>query len=330
MTVVSVIVPVYKVEKYIKRCVDSILAQTFKEFEIILVDDGSPDLCGVICDEYAKNNSFINVVHKENGGLSSARNAGIRAAKGEYLFFVDSDDVLHPNALRLLYDKLISTKSQIAIGSFTRFYEDSKIVFEDTFELETNIFSSEQIIKRLYSRGGNAAQYVSVCGKLFHKELFKDISFPVGKLFEDEYVTYLLYYNAEKLAVTNKVIYFYFVNTQGITGNLTLEKRLDQYDSKWLRICFFKENDFYNLFHIALLDYLKAAQWDLIEYRKNKIQYDYIKGRGFEQQYQDVFNLAIKQKILSFMKDYDFFVLANPKYTFFYRMKRFVLKHFEK
>lgn len=330
MIAISVIVPVYKVEKYIKRCVDSILAQTFKEFEIILVDDGSPDLCGMICDRYAQNNSFINVLHKENGGLSSARNAGIRVAKGEYLFFVDSDDVLHPDTLRLLYDALTLTKSQIAIGSFTRFYEDCQIAFEDTLEFETNILSSEQSIKRIYDSEGNAAQYVSACGKLFHRDLFKKISFPIGKLFEDEYVTYLLYFNAEKITVINKVIYFYFVNTQGITGNLTLKKRLDQYDSKWLRICFFKENNLYNLFHIALLDYLKSAQWDLIECRKTIIQYEYVKERGFEQQYQDVFNLAIKQKILNFMKDYDFFVLANPQYTLFYRIKRFVLKLFEK
>ena len=102
MPTISVIVPVYRVEKYIRRCVDSILAQSFRDYELILVDDGSPDYSGAICDEYATRDPRIRVIHKENGGLSSARNVGIDAASGEYLFFMDSDDIIHPDTLRIL------------------------------------------------------------------------------------------------------------------------------------------------------------------------------------------------------------------------------------
>ena len=124
MPLISVIVPVYKVEKYIHKCVDSILTQTFPDFELFLVDDGSPDNCGKICDEYAEKDNRVIVIHKENGGLSDARNVAIDRAKGDYLTFIDSDDYVSENHLETMYNALTETDSDIAIANITSFSED--------------------------------------------------------------------------------------------------------------------------------------------------------------------------------------------------------------
>lgn len=124
MPKISVIVPVYNVEKYLSRCVKSILRQSYTDFELILVDDGSPDNCPILCDKWAKSDSRIHVIHKKNGGLSSARNAGIKISIGDYLFFVDSDDVIHPDSLQILASCVHQSDAQIALGRFARFQSD--------------------------------------------------------------------------------------------------------------------------------------------------------------------------------------------------------------
>ena len=182
---ISVIVPIYKVEKYLHRCIDSVLAQTFTDFELILVDDGSPDNCGKICDEYAEKDNRIHVIHKENGGLSDARNAGIDWAfansDSEWITFIDSDDWIHPKYLETLYNAVKETGCEISICGYEETTGDSPKV--DDINLQAVIVSTEDFF---CEHNVNA---VVAWGKLYKKELFREIRYPVGKLHEDEFNT---------------------------------------------------------------------------------------------------------------------------------------------
>lgn len=325
MIPVSIIVPVYNVEKYISRCIESILNQTFKNYELILVDDGSPDNSAEICEEYAKKDKRISVIHKVNGGLSSARNVGIDIAKGEYLFFIDGDDAIHPETLEILYSNLIDESVQISMGNFCRFHNNKELVFQSEKENITNIYSGVQVLDKLYDKD-NASCYVSACGKLIRHSLFENVRFPVGRLFEDEFTTYLLYYKAEKVLVTERVVYYYYVNDSGITRNLTLQKYFDEYDAQVLRILFYKEKKLKEVYHIALLSFLDSGRWTIIACQEKKEDYDKSRAKCFKKQYRTILKWAKEEKILDFIKHYDYYVLGKPEFVLFYRAKRMIIK----
>lgn len=214
---ISVVVPVYKVEKYIDRCIASLIKQDFKYFEVILVDDGSPDNCGKICDKYAKKYDYITVLHKSNGGLSSARNAGIQVAKGEYLFFVDSDDWIAPQALSILYEIAINTDADIVSGSYqlAKSVNDKKIS-----DNNVKIFKRDEALEYYLRRGmSNIISEYPAWSKLYKRELFKSEEFPVGQLYEDVVTVFKLIKKVSKYAKTDKIIYYYFQNTTSITHN---------------------------------------------------------------------------------------------------------------
>ena len=232
MLKISIIVPVYNVEKYLSRCVDSILNQTFTDFECILVDDGSPDNCGKICDEYAKKDKRIRVIHKENGGLSDARNAGIDIAQGEYIGFVDSDDWIHPQMYEILYNGIIENnvkisacklEEEIEAGQFKRIYNPCFNVYNGLDFLVSNYFIA-----------------VSPPTKLYHKSLFDNIRYPVGRLHEDAFVVYKLFFKADNIAFTDNALYEYFRNSDGITHSEFSLKRLDVLDAVEEQCEFFK------------------------------------------------------------------------------------------
>ena len=211
---ISVIVPVYKVEKYLPKCVDSILNQTYENLEILLVDDGSPDSCGEICDRYGEKDKRVRVIHKKNGGLSSARNAGIDAAKGEYLGFVDSDDWIEPET----YEEML----QMALGEQVKFvcagrYDVSEETGEKTPGLcpqKSEVISAEEMIRRLFFfENCDSAAW----DKLYHRSLFAGIRYPLGVHSEDTPTTYRLIEKAEKAAVLNKRVYNYLHRQNSIT-----------------------------------------------------------------------------------------------------------------
>lgn len=222
MSQISVIVPVYKVEKYLNRCVDSILSQTFTDYELILVDDGSTDNCGAICDKYAEKDDRIVVIHKKNGGLSSARNAGIDWAfvnsDSEWLTFIDSDDWVHPKYLEALWQGAKKTDSDIVISSFESTDGESPMVYENM--LTASIWKPER-----YYIEKNVNATVA-CGKLYRKECYKAIRFPVGKIHEDEFVTYRLLFAFDKVAVIDQPLYAYYQNSNGIMGSAWSTSRL--------------------------------------------------------------------------------------------------------
>ncbi len=326
MPQISVIIPVYKVEAYLRRCVDSILAQTFQDFELILVDDGSPDNCPAICDEYAAKDSRIRVIHQANGGLSAARNTGIDAAAAEYFLFCDSDDVLHPECLQILLSCIQKTGAKIALGEFDRFHEvavtrDCFSAWDGTYMIKSNV----ETLNCLFDGRESLHSLVSSCGKLFRRDLFTDIRFPVGRLFEDEFTTYQLYYRAERIAFTGITLYYYFVNPNGITGTLSIQKRFDEYDAQWERMMFFQHMGLVDLLGKAAVSFLKTAQWDLIACRKGQEAVDPNRMAAFEKQYRDSFTIAKKRGMLSFLRDFDYYLLAYPQRCLFFRAKRKLL-----
>lgn len=211
MSIISIIIPIYNVEKYIHRCVDSVISQTYQNLEIILVDDGSPDNCGKICDEYAMKDNRIKVIHKENGGLSDARNYGIDSATGEWLFFLDSDDWIHPQTIEKLYDAAM--KNNVSVSLCTYFKSDS-----DWCGVDTTVEAEVWFPKDLYIN-----KYIIstvAWAKLYRRECFKDIRYPVGKIHEDAFVTYRILFAQEKLAFIQQPYYSYFDNSESITGRL--------------------------------------------------------------------------------------------------------------
>ena len=214
MPMISVIVPVYKVEKYIHRCIDSILAQTFTNFELILVDDGSPDNCGAICDEYAAKDARIHVIHQENGGLSAARNAGIDWAfansDSQWLTFIDSDDWVHPQYVEALYSAV--QKCAVAVSICGYIETTGEEVFAKEAELQAELHPVEQFY---VERNVNATV---AWGKLYAKDCFKSIRYPVGKIHEDEFVTYRILFEFDKIAFLPAPLYAYYQNPEGITG----------------------------------------------------------------------------------------------------------------
>lgn len=211
---ISVIVPVYKVEAYLPHCVESLLSQTYKDFEIILVDDGSPDTCPALCDAYAKKYSNIHALHKENGGLSDARNAGMTAAKGEYVTFVDSDDYVHPAYLEMLMQG-IRQGADFSVCGFTEVYDGNGIEDLDTSRISAACVNAKEGLAEILYQGFHD---VSAWGILLPASLARKYPFPKGKLFEDLYTTYKFYLAAETVAFIRVPLYYYFQRKGSIMG----------------------------------------------------------------------------------------------------------------
>jgi glycosyltransferase involved in cell wall biosynthesis len=211
---ITIIVPIYKVENFIHRCVNSMRSQSYTNLEIILVDDGSPDNCGAICDTYAKSDDRIKVIHKRNGGLSDARNYGLDIASGDYIAFLDSDDWIHEKHIEKLYELIKKTDSDIAVCDFLKkSTEDCKSdQIEETLYWYSNIEALEQLMDRF------STQLVVAWGKLYKQNLFENLRFPVGRLHEDVFITYKLIFRARKIALTTAPLYYYWQRTDSITG----------------------------------------------------------------------------------------------------------------
>ena len=257
---ISVIVPIYNVEKYIHRCIDSILAQSFKDFEIILVDDGSLDNCGKICDEYAEIDSRIFVIHKKNGGLSDARNVGIDWAfehsNSEWITFIDSDDWIHQKYLEALYKALVDTGCDISACAYKETDGNTPIV--DTSMLCPQVCDTEQYFCE------NNVNAVIACAKLYKKELFYDIRYPVGKVHEDEFTTYKLLFQNDICAFINQPLYFYFNNNSSITKSVWIPKRMDAIEALELQIDFFYKENYSKAYRKSVNNLL----WTLSKYIK--------------------------------------------------------------
>lgn len=219
---ISVILPIYNVESYLRRCIESVIAQTYTNIEIFLVDDGSTDGSAEICDEYAALDNRINVIHKENGGLSDARNVGIRASQGRYITVIDSDDYVTHDYVAVLYNAIKRANCDIAIASHLVIYENGTVLDKSTGE--DTILTPEQALNRiLYDNGVD----LSAWAKLYDRRLFDTIEYPVRRLFEDAATTYLLIDKADAVAFISKPIYYYMIRGNSITGQCFSSSKMD-------------------------------------------------------------------------------------------------------
>lgn len=266
---VSVIIPVYKVEKYLRRCLDSVLNQTRQNWEIIAVDDGSPDGSGVICEEYAAKDGRIHVIHRENGGLSAARNTGIewalRNSDSEYLTFLDSDDWLHPQFLEILVEGMESTGAQAAMA--TRCYTDTYTAEFPRYEIGSQVLDGESLFL-LREWDFNFAW-----GKIYRKEDFCSLRFPEGKIFEDVFTTYQVLFSVEKIALADVELYYYYYNREGISHSPWSPKELVIFEGMRQQLAFYEKNGYTRAYEKEHRLYLNHFAYQITRIRENKADF---------------------------------------------------------
>ena len=232
---VSVIVPVYNVERYLEKCIESICRQTFTGLEIILVDDGATDRSGAICDEWAAKDSRIRVIHKENGGLSDARNAGIEIATGECFMFVDSDDTITPDTVELLHQAATQHHCEMAVCNMVRIYDDGTTEPFYSPADKLTVWDGQQRFETL--------KQPSACNKLFRADLFQDVRFPKGKYYEDTFVYHILAHRASRIVLTGHDGYYYLSRRESILGQPTYTDRyFDMAEAVYVRMTYLLEH----------------------------------------------------------------------------------------
>ena len=211
---ISIVIPVYKVEKYLEKCIESIINQTYKNLEIIIVDDGSPDNCPQMCDEFAKSDKRIKVIHKENGGLSDARNAGIDIATGKYITFIDSDDYVSDDYVEYMYRLIKKHNTKIATCETQVVHIESDEENQEQFIENIEVLTARDLFyKILFAQKSDVSAY----SKLYETALFRDIRYPKGVVYEDTATTYKLIEKCDKIATGNKKCYFYFSRPNSIS-----------------------------------------------------------------------------------------------------------------
>ena len=234
---ISVVVPIYNVEQYLERCIDSILHQTYEHLEIILVDDGSPDNSGAICDSYLSLDQRIKVIHKRNGGLSDARNAGLEMASGEFIAFIDSDDTIMPEMIEKLYERIDTDRSDMAFCGYRQVSQNGDILSE--VFLPDNVLTGFEALKVSYENEG--VLYTIACNKLYKKHLFQDIRYPVGKYHEDEFTTYLIIDHCDIISIVKEALYIYYQRDDSIMQEAYSVRHLDGIEASYERYFYFKE-----------------------------------------------------------------------------------------
>lgn len=309
MPEISVIVPVYKVEPYLRRCVDSILGQTFTDFEVILVDDGSPDACPAICDEYAGKDERVRVIHQENGGLSAARNAGLdwvfANSDSRWISFVDSDDWVHPRFLEYLHRAVIENNTPISVCNFEK------------VEISTNICDN---ISQFNCFTDNALDFYAnhyllgtvSWNKLYDRLLFAQQRYPVGKLHEDAFLTYKLLYDAGSISYINECLYYYYQNNTGIMLSPYSVKRLHEIEAFEEQLSFFKEKGLVSNYNICE----KKLLWLYAMHSKSLFAIDNPKYKELQKKLKHL--LPKYRNSMSLKKDPYIYEAAYPKLIAWY------------
>lgn len=266
-SLVSIVIPIYKVEKYLSLCIDSVLNQTYKNLQIILVDDGSPDACGEICDKYSKKDSRIIVVHKANGGLSDARNEGLKYVTGEYVYYLDSDDTIEPHAIQCLVDAQIKYDADIVIANYYYTYPDYEDVANSYFS-EVTVLDNLSAMERLVT--GKLETFA--WGKLIRAELAMKYSFPIGKKFEDHYWTHYILGDSRTVVVLPHTLVHYRQREDSISYTYDIN-RLDVLDG-WIDRKIFLEKHYPDLLSAFMekcsVEYVYIAWLVLTKMKSNK------------------------------------------------------------
>ena len=305
---ISVIVPVYQVQLYLNRCIESIIKQTYTRLEIILIDDGSVDSGAELCDEWALTDDRISVIHRNNMGLSEARNAGLAAATGDLIVFIDSDDYIEKEMLEKLYTSMKVSGADISICDFEYVKENGEKRDETIKErpIKNDTISGKEAIKRM--RGKLNVYYVVAWNKLYKKELFKNVRFPKGKIHEDAFTTYRLFANSRAVTKINDKCYHYVLRSGSIMSERTSRKKMDEIEA-WLN---------YDRY-LASIGYrglaAKVFEKDRIQYMETyygAIEEDYNKEelKRLHRKYRETFRVCKDRNVKKLAKQW--LIYVNP------------------
>ena len=292
--IISVVVPIYKVEKYLAQCIESIIRQTYQNLDILLIDDGSPDNCGEICESYAQKDGRITVFHKKNGGLSDARNYGIKQAKGKYICFIDSDDCIDKQYIEILYHMCKENNCKIAQCDYLKFWDKDEPSLPKEEVVQKKI-SVDEMLEGLYTN--HHIQNIIACNKLYDISLFQDILYTVGKIHEDEFTTYKLFLKCDYIMCINQKLYFYRQREDSITGVKFSYKRLDYLKALKERMEIFQKENKEQLYALTL----KCYCYILLQFYNKGKKYlpDKKKLRKvLLHQYKKLIHIVLKQKYI--------------------------------
>lgn len=276
---ISIVVPIYNVEKFLSECIESILNQSYKNLEILLIDDGSTDGSGKICDEYLKKDSRIKVIHKKNGGLSDARNTGTLNSHGKYICYLDSDDYIEKDYVKLMYKAIKKNKTNICQCGINYVDESGKYIKSIGYD-ETSVMDAVQMIKDMYLDG--RIENIVAWNRMYKTEIMKRNLYPVGKIHEDEFVTYRVLYEEKNISVIKEKLHNYRQQSSSIMKAKYSLKRLHPVDAYFERIAYFKENNENELYYLCMnyfLLFLRNNAYKVLnELKEEKIYKDLIKN----------------------------------------------------
>lgn len=323
MAQISVIVAVYKMPEYLPRCIEGILGQTFRDIELILVDDGSPDNCGEICDGYAAKDPRVHVIHKQNAGVCAARNTGLDwvydHSDSQWIFFHDNDDWIHPETLERMLSAAQAMKTDLCICGYQETAgADPEIRAEDLKPVSwtPKAFFMERHVN------------ATVCwGKLYSRTLFDGKRYPEGKYIEDEFLTYRLLFACDRLAVIPAPLYAYFVNSAGISKKPWIPKRLDAWEAFDQQLVFFREMGDRDLIRYRMRKYLENAvgYYDAALAAPNASELKPVL-RKMKKHIRHLIRESRKEQVLSFWIDYDMLRRFYPVRMWLLRFYRGRLK----
>lgn len=247
---ISIIVPVYNVEQFLTECIESVLRQTFKDWELILVNDGSLDDSGKICNKYLQQDKRIFVIHKENGGLSDARNIGIESASGEYVMFLDSDDCVDCRILEILFENISITNADISMCNFKEFALGEEVESHETLIQPYVVYEKKDFPNQIHL---NYKCMVVAWNKLYKKKIFSEIRYPVGRLHEDEFIILDLLEKCTRLVYTDQKLYFYLQRKESISHNIGNKNIEDIRDAMFYRLERCKQLQWKDMYEITLV-----------------------------------------------------------------------------
>lgn len=315
---ISVIIPVYNVEKYIEKCVNSVVNQTYTNLEIILVDDGSKDLSGEICDRLSQMDTRITCIHKENGGLSDARNVGLEHIKGKYVTFIDSDDYIDEKYIEMLYFTIKKYNVKFVISNYRKVYEDTE--YQKSSDCyDEKVFTKEDALSALYLDEFEY-QFTMAVGKLYSVRMFDNVKFPVGRNYEDTATAHLFINQVNKLVYITREQYFYLTRKTSITKSDKYLKD-DIIDAVYERMRFFEDNNYPELLKKSQIRYLTTmmgvyARLDDENDIRKKMLFkrikEFWKGSSLAKKIDIKTNIRVRFFIFA-PKAYSFFVVNSKK-----------------